>query len=75
MKGIYMADCECLGGCLFFNDKMADMPATANLYKTQFCKGDNTGCARHQVFRTLGKEAVPTDLYPNDTGRAKQIIG
>ncbi len=70
-----MADCECLAGCAFFNDRMTDMPATANLYKKQFCQGNNEGCARHMVFRTLGKEKVPSDLYPNDADRARQIIG
>ena len=69
-----MANCEYLIHCPFFNDKMADMPATANLYKGSFCQGDNSQCARYMVVRALGKLKVPTDLFPNDAARAKEIL-
>lgn len=69
-----MADCECLGTCLFFNDKMPQMPALSSMYKKTYCTGDNEGCARHMIARTLGRPRVPPDLYPNQTDRAKKII-
>ncbi len=69
-----MADCECLARCLFFNDKLSDMPVTASTIKTQLCKGTNSRCARYMVFKALGRGGVPTDLYPSHTKRAKQII-
>jgi len=69
-----MAKCECLGGCIFFGDKMKDMPATANMLKQKYCLGDNTACARHIVFRALGKENVPQDLFPGMTDKAKDIV-
>lgn len=69
-----MAQCECLAGCLFFNDKMENMPAMASMYKSKYCLGDSTTCARHMVFSVLGSAAVPTSLYPNDMDRAKEVI-
>jgi len=69
-----MADCECLPTCIFFNDQMAEMPAMAEIIKKRYCRGSNIHCARHMVFRTLGKDAVPVDLYPSQTERAEEII-
>ena len=69
-----MADCECLPGCVFFNDKMAKMPSTTDLFKKRYCKGDNINCARYMVFKALGKEKVPPYLYPNMVERAKGVI-
>ena len=69
-----MADCESLATCPFFQDKMADKPATAEMYKQQYCRGDNTNCARCMVFLELGKEKVPPDLFPNQIERAEEIL-
>jgi len=69
-----MADCECLAGCIFFNEKMKDMPATAEILKTKFCRGNNTLCARFIIFKELGREKVPFDLFPNQNDRAQEIL-
>ena len=69
-----MAECEVLSACIFFNDKMANMPGTAAGYKRQFCRGDNAKCARYMVLKTLGKPKVPADLFPNQLDRARTII-
>ncbi len=69
-----MADCECLSGCPFFNDRMKEKPATADIYKRNFCLGDNRDCARHQVKAALGKEHVPGDLYPTQNFKVQGII-
>ena len=69
-----MADCECLGGCPFFNDRMAGMEATAAMMKRKYCLGDSTQCARYMVFKKLGKPAVPSDLFPSMTDRATAIL-
>jgi hypothetical protein len=69
-----MADCECIGGCIFFNDKMAKKPATADLMKQRYCRGDNAKCARFVVRQVLGKEGVPSDLFPGDLLKAQNII-
>lgn len=69
-----MADCELLSTCAFFNDKMARMPATSELLKKDYCRGNNQTCARYMVFKKLGRHAVPADLFPNSLERAKHII-
>jgi len=69
-----MDGCECLGGCPFFNDRMRDMDGMAALFKSRYCHGDYSRCARHIVFERLGKPAVPPDLYPNMQERAQSII-
>ncbi len=69
-----MAECELLKGCIFFNDKMKDSDALAEMYKRRFCLGDNTECARYTVFKALGRENIPADLFPNMFERAKKIL-
>lgn len=69
-----MADCECLQGCPFFNDKMGNMPVMADMMKKKYCKGENTKCARYMIFKALGKSKVPADLFPNKQDEAKAII-
>lgn len=69
-----MSDCECLKGCIFFNDKMKDVGAVGAMYKKRYCTGDSSMCARYMVFKKLGKASVPADLYPNQQDRAKQIL-
>ena len=69
-----MADCECLPGCPFFNDKMANKPATADLLKREYCLGDNKDCARYRIFKTVGREHVPPDLFPIQHDRAERIL-
>jgi hypothetical protein len=69
-----MADCKLLSDCIFFNDKMANKPGTAEIFKKKYCKGDNSSCARFMVFEALGRPKVPKDLFPNQAGRAGEII-
>ena len=69
-----MAKCECLEKCPFFNDKMQDTPATANMMKSKYCLGNFEECARYMVFKALGREKVPTNLFPNMRDKAKAII-
>jgi hypothetical protein len=69
-----MADCECLKGCIFFNDKMKDTEGLGAIYKKKYCLGDSTQCARYMVFKKLGKPNVPATLYPNMQDRAKALI-
>jgi hypothetical protein len=69
-----MPDCEKLPKCAFFNDRMANKPATANMMKKQYCQGDKSTCARYLVCTKKGPEAVPGDLFPNMLDRAKAIL-
>jgi len=70
-----MATCELLKTCIFFNDKMADMPAVADLMKKRYCESDFQACARMKVVKALGRENVPTDMFPNQDDYAQQVIG
>jgi hypothetical protein len=70
-----MADCECLKGCIFFNNKMVvSMPAMSDAIKERYCRGDCSECARYVVFKALGKEKVPPNMFPIDLERAKKIL-
>jgi hypothetical protein len=69
-----MANCELLGGCLFFNDKMATTPGTAAMYKKRYCIEDNSKCARFLIASSMGRDKVPADLFPNQIQRVKKII-
>jgi len=66
--------CECISACPFFNDRMANMPAMASIYKKRYCEGNFEECARYIVFKALGKAAVPSDLFPNQKERALRLI-
>ncbi len=69
-----MAECPRLAKCIFFNDKMAQMPALANMYKQSYCRCDFEDCARFVVAARLGPEKVPVNLYPNDREGAQKLI-
>jgi hypothetical protein len=69
-----MADCELLEKCIFFHDKMENMPGTAEIFKNQYCRENNLDCARFMVFKALGREKVPLYLFPNMKDRAQEII-
>lgn len=66
--------CECLEACPFFHDRMKNMPTMAGLLKQQFCLGEWAACARCMVFKALGRDSVPPDLFPDETARARDII-
>lgn len=69
-----MAGCELLNNCIFFNDKMADMPSTSNVFKMMYCNDNYSACARFHVRNKVGREQVPADLFPNQHERAECII-
>lgn len=69
-----MAECKVLSTCPFFNDKMANMPGTAAVFKRKDCQGDKSQCARYIILEALGKPKVPADLFPNQEDRARKII-
>jgi hypothetical protein len=69
-----MTDCPLLTGCLFFNDKMPDTSGLGAMYKKKYCQGDNSQCDMHMIVKSVGREKVPTNLYPNMLDRAQTII-
>lgn len=69
-----MSKCELINSCIFFNDQMLNMPSTAAVYKKIYCEQDFEKCARLAIVKTLGREHVPKDLFPNQMERAEAII-
>ena len=66
----------CIGydKCTFFQNYMGNLPSTAALTQSTYCKNNYTACARYRVFMALGEPAVPADLSPSESERADQII-
>lgn len=69
-----MSECDLSSGCIFFNDKMENRPATADILKSRYCKDDFNNCARMIVVKALGRAKVPSDLFPNQLARAQDIV-
>lgn len=69
-----MGECRLARTCLFFQDKMGSKQALGDIYKKRYCLGDYTICARYLVCSKLGRSAVPSDLYPNQSERAQEMI-
>ncbi len=69
-----MKSCDRLKACPFFNDQLADTPHMAERMKTKYCLSEPASCGRRMVGQKLGREAVPTNLFPGDTKRALEMI-
>jgi hypothetical protein len=69
-----MAECPSIPKCPFFQNKMAKMPALAEMMKSRYCLGNNAQCARWMVRQGVSPESVPGDLFPSDVAQAKDII-
>lgn len=69
-----MPKCELLEKCPFYNDKIEDYPAGVAAMRRRYCQKDNSRCARYLIFKELGREKVPIDLFPNDNNRAELIV-
>lgn len=69
-----MASCPSTEKCPFFNDKLAQMPSLAELYRQQYCRGNFVTCARYQVSKAVGSERVPESLYPPQVHRVGEIV-
>ncbi len=50
------------------------MPAASNIIKKLYCRWIFAKCARYKVAIVLGKEKIPSDLFPRDTRRADDIL-
>lgn len=68
-----MSTCQFIEKCPFFNDKMANLPETASVFKTKYCKTRPEECARFQARMALGPGKVPSDLFPNQHNRIPQM--
>ncbi len=64
--------CPRYTGCIFFNDKMAKIPDTAESTKDQFCRGNFPTCARY-ILQSIWKIKAPDDLFPPQMARAQAV--
>ena len=66
--------CEIFACCQFFNDKLKEMPRTAEYIKGKICLGAYESCMRFKIYKELGQD-VPFDLHPDDTAEeVKKVI-
>jgi hypothetical protein len=73
---IKMITCELQEECQFFQNKIPVMPSTSRVLKTKYCKeGACSACAIYIVFKKLGKEKVPGNLFPNQLDKVREILG
>jgi hypothetical protein len=69
-----MSNCEFLENCPFFNNHTQGMPDQVELFKQLYCCVGNDICARYMIFKKLGREVVPKNLFPNEITRANTIL-
>ena len=69
-----MAECELIGGCLFFNTSHTG-GSVEDMYKANYCQRDNRKCARFIVWLVLNdRTLIPDGLYPNMLDRVESIV-
>lgn len=68
-----MVVCELCDTCIFFNDKMPDMPDVAGYLKQKYCRKDFDKCARYRIYKEFGRENVPANLFPNEEDLVSSI--
>ena len=69
-----MKDCELLPKCLYFNDKLKNMPVASEMVKKMYCRWHFEECARYRVAMSPAPENVPDDLFPPDTEQAQRVF-
>ncbi len=69
-----MNECEKIDRCQFFLQIMPGMPQTSKLVRNFYCMGNFTRCARYQVGKMLGLQAVPDNLSPSDRLQADLLL-
>jgi len=69
-----MNKCPVLEQCRFFNNIIEDVPSISEALKEQYCLCDHSGCARFFIFREIGKEHLPDDVFPHEMEKAEKIV-
>ena len=69
-----MSECLLLKECRFFNDIIENIPSVSESLKNEYCLGDHTTCARFLIFKAIGKEYLPDEVFPHEAQKAAKII-
>lgn len=68
-----MAECELFKQCPFA-DERRPADGCGIVCRSKYCRGNPDACARHLVFKSLGRSAVPNDLQPHMLDRARRMV-
>ncbi len=69
-----MCTCPHIEMCSLFHRTLADLPALATIYRNLYCRDRPDVCARYLIMEKLGRDKVPSSLYPNQIDRADRLI-
>jgi len=73
--GNQVPECPKLENCPFFNDRMRNMPAVAEMVKKSYCRSaEHVTCARYMVASAPGSCDVPENLFPDQESRVESIL-
>ena len=74
LGGTNLEKCELLSNCALFKYKISNYEGYYVEVKKKYCNGNKSDCARYKIFKVLGSEKIPLDLYPDDHVEAERII-
>lgn len=69
-----MGECEFIAQCPFFKGELVKKEVEIERMKEEYCRTNCLHCARYMVAITLGKDAMPANLYPHEKDVAYGLI-
>lgn len=70
-----MGKCEFSENCAIFElSAIVNNTNAQKRFRENFCNGNESKCARHLVWTTLGKEYVPVLMLPHQREWANQLL-
>lgn len=66
-------ECELRQYCSLYKEMMSINGAHKHI-GSKYCKQKAEDCARYIVYKKLGKDKIPDDLFPGEVERAFKII-
>ncbi len=68
-----MPVCTYIGTCAMMRDEVGFSPEFARIMRETYCRAAFETCARYQLARMLGQDAVPEDLFPVEHARVRSF--
>jgi len=66
--------CEWTDICPFFGCEVGFSPDLNRTMRERYCLGDNSECARMEIFDLLPMTRIPEDLIPSDRVRVAELV-